>query len=223
MDSVLENLGRISATLDQVVNRLNQMDSRISALETANVAHVAAALPNVSLKGLKPTIKDYIGGDMGQFFTKYSNWLLPQTVDNRQRKYMLFCEVSNGQTTRNVQQLFIPSNDDSIEYDQFVSLMKEVFCPPNASLLSQRCYYAANRRFIVIYSCPENMRHESGTFCKVLCKFDAHSFARPSKNAPTPPFKMTSPQNKASTVLSSDDSTFLLPFLCNANAMCPFV
>ena len=140
MDSVLENLNRISNTLDQVVNRLNQIDSRVSALETANVANVAAALPNGSLKGLKPTIKDYIGGDMGQFFTKYSNWLLPQTADNRQRKYMLFCEVSNGQTSRNVQQLFIPSNDDSIEYDQFVSLMKEVFCPPNASLLAQRCY-----------------------------------------------------------------------------------
>ena len=82
MDSVLENLNRISNTLDQVVNRLNQMDSRISALETANVANVAAALPNGSLKGLKPTIKDYIGGGHGPIL--HEIFQLVATADSRQ-------------------------------------------------------------------------------------------------------------------------------------------
>ena len=83
MDSVLENLNRISNTLDQVVNRLNQIDSRVSALETANVANVAAALPNGSLKGLKPTIKDYTyRGGYGPIL--HEIFQLVATADSRQ-------------------------------------------------------------------------------------------------------------------------------------------
>lgn len=147
LDEIVTSLNTIGATLENVVTRLanleaksNRVENRLAALETANVAHVAAALPNGSLKGLKPNVKEYIENDMQSFFQKYSNWLLPQTSDNRQRKFMLFCEVSNGQTTRNVQSLLLPSNDDSVSYDDFLGMMKQVFCPPNASLLAQRGY-----------------------------------------------------------------------------------
>jgi len=147
MDEVIASLQAVQLAMQTNTQVLQALSNRVANVEgrvgNVEVGQGGAAAPGPVLrevKALKPDIKLFIEGDMGAFFLRYRHWLQPQTVNERQQKYLLFCEVCNGQTSRNVDSLVLSSNDDSISYDAFEAQLMALFCPPNASLISQRAY-----------------------------------------------------------------------------------
>ena len=138
MEEVMANLQAIQAALQANAQAIQVNAQAVQALQAQGAGGPGFAYR--AAKALKHDVKLFIKTDMGAFFLRYRNWLQPQQLSERDRKHLLFCEVCNGQTSRNVDALIFSSNNDSISYDQFEADLMIVFCPPNASLISQRAF-----------------------------------------------------------------------------------
>ena len=139
MEDVVNSLQVIQTALQANAQAIQANAQAVQALNM----RMEAGGPGFSYKAakaLKPDVKLFVESDMGAFFMRYRNWLQPQQLSERERKHLLFCEVCNGQTSRNVDALIFSSNDDAISYDQFETELMTLFCPPNASLISQRAF-----------------------------------------------------------------------------------
>lgn len=148
VNQIQANIAEISQLLQSVVGRLAVVENAViqgnqaAAVAPANnPAQAYAEIQGVhQVKAMKPLVKDFIESDMGAFFTRYTNWLRPLGHPMRTEKYLLFCEVANGQRLRNVDHMSLESRDDAISYEQFEENMRVIFCPPNASLIARRAY-----------------------------------------------------------------------------------
>lgn len=125
--------------MEEMAANIQIMAAQVQAL-TRRLDEGGAAPGHKPPKALKPDVKAFIEGDMHAFFMRYRNWLQPQHLTERERKHLVYCEVSNGQTARNVDALVFHQNDDSVSYEQFEAELINLFCPPNASLIAQRSF-----------------------------------------------------------------------------------